>query len=69
MQGRTQPGPASEPNLLGRIGENMQETKVAVRTETQPVTARVAEPRFKSSFDNAEYKRWSEKLANRNKSK
>ena len=47
----------------------MQETKVAVRTETQPVTARVADSRFKSSFDNAEYQRWSEKLASRPKGK
>jgi hypothetical protein len=47
----------------------MQETKVAVRTETQPVTPRAADQRFKSSFDNAEYQRWSEKLANRSKNK
>jgi hypothetical protein len=47
----------------------MQETKVEVRTETQPVNLRVAEPRFKSSFDNAEYQRWCERLRNRSKSK
>jgi hypothetical protein len=69
MQGRTQPDPVNELNLLGRISENMQETKVEVRSETQPVNVRVAEPRFKSSFDNAEYQRWCEKLRNRFQSK
>jgi len=69
MQGRTQPGPVSEFSLLGRMSETMQETKVEVRIETQPVNARVAEPRFKSSFDNAEYQRWCEKLRNRSKGK
>jgi hypothetical protein len=47
----------------------MQETKVEVRNETQPVNLREAEQRFKSSFDNAEYQRWCEKLRNRSKGK
>jgi hypothetical protein len=47
----------------------MQETKVEERIETQPVNLRAAEPRFKSSFDNAEYQRWCEKLRNRSKGK
>ena len=47
----------------------MQETKVEVRSETQPINVRVPEPRLKSSFDEAEYQRWDEKLRSRSKSK
>ena len=47
----------------------MQETKVDVSKEIQTIVAPREEEKFKSSFDNAEYHRWSEKLRNRNRSK
>ena len=45
----------------------MQESKVEVTTEVQQIAAPVRAAIAKSSFNDAEYQRWSEKLRNRNR--
>jgi hypothetical protein len=56
-------------NLLGRMRRIMQDTKVEVTSESQPTDKPVRGARSKSSFDDAEYERWSEKLRSRSNSR
>ena len=54
-----------ERSLAGRIGRHMENTKVQEHPEVQSANTPVRELKTKSSFDNAEYERWCEKLRNR----
>lgn len=47
----------------------MHETKVETSTESQPIDAPLRGAKSKSSFNDAEYQRWSESLRNRGNSK
>jgi len=47
----------------------MQETEIKLRSESQPIEKPVQESRSKTTFDDAEYQRWSENLRNRTRSK
>jgi len=52
------------------MSQDMQNTQVKVRTESQPTDTAVQVSASKSKFDDAEYERWSEKLrASRSKNK
>lgn len=55
-------------SFAGRIGRQMENTKVQEHPEVQSATTPVRESKAKSSFDNAEYERWCEKLRNRRRS-
>jgi hypothetical protein len=61
--------PARPDNLTRRKSQNMQDSQVKVGTESQPTEPPAQGPKTKSSFNNAEYERWSAKLRNRNGSK
>jgi len=45
----------------------MQDTNVESRPETQQVNAPARTAKMQSTFNEAEYQRWSEKLRNRSK--
>jgi hypothetical protein len=62
-------GQVRQNNPLGRMSQNMQETKVEVKSESQTTVKPVQGSRSKSSFDHAEYERWSETLRSRRDSK
>jgi hypothetical protein len=47
----------------------MQDTNVESRHETQQIDAPVRATKMQSSFNEAEYQRWCEKLRNRSRSK
>jgi hypothetical protein len=52
------------------MSQNMEDTQVKARVESQLTDAPVSESRSNSRFDDAEYERWSEKLrASRSKNK
>jgi hypothetical protein len=51
------------------MSQIMQDAQVKARSENQPTVKPVQEARSKSSFDDAEYERWSENLRNRGNSK
>lgn len=55
-------------SLTGRIGHHMQDTKIEEAPEVHADNTAVREVKAKSSFDNAEYERWCEKLRNRGRS-
>jgi len=56
-------------NLTRRKSQNMQDSQIKVGTESQPTERPAQGPKTKSSFNNAEYERWSAKLRNRTGSK
>jgi len=47
----------------------MEDTQLKTRSESQQTDTPVQGSKSKSSFNNAEYERWSEKLRSRNGSK
>ena len=51
-------------SLAGRIAQHMQDTKIEEVPEVQAVNTSVGVVKAKSTFDNAEYERWSAKLRN-----
>jgi len=51
------------------MSQDMQDTQVQTRSESQPTDTPVQTAVSKSSFDNAEYERWSQNLRNRMASK
>lgn len=48
---------------------NMQDTQVKTSSENRAIDATVEESKSKSTFNNAEYERWSQNLRNRTGSK
>jgi hypothetical protein len=53
--------------LTGRNDKNMQDTTVQPISETQPLNIPAVQTKMSSSFNEAEYQRWAEKLRNRNR--
>jgi hypothetical protein len=56
-------------NPTRRIDPIMEDTQLKTRSESQQTDTPVQGSKSKSSFNNAEYERWSEKLRSRNGSK
>ena len=53
--------------LTGRNDKDMQDTKVQPNTEAQQLNIPAMRTKVSSSFNEAEYQRWADKLRNRNR--